>query len=166
MDITEKTRKYVEEDLKRTKSFFSEFKQFAMRGNVIDLAVGVVIGGAFGAIVNSLVKDIIMPPLGKLTGEVDLSQRFWDLSGKPHATLKEAVEAKAPVITYGVFLNTIISFIIIAFAVFLLIRFINKLYPKPVPQEPASPTTKECPFCISTISLKATRCPQCTSELK
>ena len=165
MDITEKTRKYVEADLQKTKGFLNEFKQFAMRGNVVDLAVGVVIGAAFGAIVNSLVKDIIMPPLGKLTGEVDLSQRFWDLSGKYHATLKEAIDAKAPVITYGVFINTIISFIIIAFAVFVLVRFINKLYPKPVPTEPVAPTTKECPFCISTISMKATRCPQCTSQL-
>jgi len=165
MDITEKTRKYVEADLQRTKGFFNEFKQFAMRGNVIDLAVGVVIGGAFGAIVNSLVKDIIMPPLGKLTGEVDLSQRFWDLSGKVHGNLKEAIDAKAPVITYGVFLNTIISFLIIAFAVFLLVRFINRLHPKPAPTDTPTPQTKDCPFCVSTISLKATRCPQCTSQL-
>src|SRR5690349_9783806 len=115
MSITHKTREELEKELQKTKGFFQEFKTFAMRGNVIDLAVGVVIGGAFGAIVNSFVKDIIMPPLSKLTGEVDLSQRFLDLSGKHFATLKEAVDAKAPVITYGVFLNTIISFLIIAF---------------------------------------------------
>ncbi|MDB6025467.1 MAG: mscL [Verrucomicrobiales bacterium] len=165
MSITKKTREELEKELEKTKGFISEFKQFAMRGNVIDLAVGVVIGGAFGAIVNSLVKDLIMPPLSKLTGEVDLSQRFWDLSGKHFNTLKEAVEAKAPVITYGVFLNTIISFLIIAFAVFMLVRFINKLHPKPAPTDTPTPTTKECPFCVSTISLKATRCPQCTSQL-
>ncbi len=166
MDIAEKTRKELEKDFERTKGFFGEFKKFAMRGNVIDLAVGVVIGAAFGNIVNSLVKDIIMPPLSRLTGEIDLSQRFWDLSGKHYATLKEAVDAKAPVITYGVFLNTIISFIIIAFSVFVLVRFINKLHPKPTPDAPVTPTTRECPFCVSTISLKATRCPQCTSEIR
>lgn len=151
--------------IKKVNPILKEFKAFAMRGNVIDLAVGVVIGAAFGKIIDSLVKDIIMPPLGLLTGEVDLSSRFWNLPGKHFQTLEQARGAKAPVIAYGNFVNSILSFVIIAFAIFMLIRVINRLHPKPPPTAPVTPSTKECPFCLSTISLKATRCPQCTSQL-
>ncbi|MDQ6632124.1 MAG: large-conductance mechanosensitive channel protein MscL [Verrucomicrobiota bacterium] len=142
-----------------------EFRIFAMRGNVIDLAVGVIIGAAFGKIVDSLVKDIIMPPLGLLIGKVDFANLYWNLSEKNYANLEAATKAGAPVIRYGVFLNNILSFVIVAFAVFLLVRLINRLHPKPEPTAPVTPTTKECPFCFSTISLRATRCPQCTSPL-
>lgn len=146
-----------------------EFKEFAMRGNVIDMAVGIIIGAAFGAIVTSLVADIIMPPIGLLLGNVDFSNLFLVLregirSG-PYSSLAEAKAAGAVTFNYGMFVNTIISFIIVAFAIFLLIRSINKL--KRQKETPAAvPTTKECPFCLSVIPIKATRCPYCTSELK
>jgi large conductance mechanosensitive channel len=142
-----------------------EFKQFAMRGNVVDMAVGIIIGGAFGTIVKSLVADVIMPPIGLLLGGVDFSNLFVTLkdgaSGAPYSSLASAQEAGAVVISYGLFLNSVISFLIVAFAVFLLIKSLNKLQF----QKPADVTTKECPHCISTISLKATRCPNCTSTL-
>lgn len=140
-----------------------EFKKFAMRGNVIDLAVGFIMGGAFGAIVNSLVNDIIMPPIGLLLGKVDFRGLFIDLSGQGFKTLEAAKAANAPTINYGVFINTVINFLIVAFALFLLIRAVNQLTAKP--PAPAAPTTKECPFCFSTIPIKATRCPHCTSQL-
>ena len=140
-----------------------EFKKFAMRGNVIDLAVGFIMGGAFGAIVTSLVKDIIMPPIGLILGKVDFANLFIDLSGKGYATLADAQKAGAPTINYGVFINTIINFLIVAFVLFLLIRQINRLTAKPAPA--AAPTTKDCPYCFSSIPLKATRCPSCTSQL-
>jgi len=148
--------------IKKINPILKEFKAFVMRGNVLDLAVGVVIGAAFGKVVDSLVKDILMPPLSLLTGEIDLLNRFFNLPGKHFQTLAEAKSASAPVITYGVFLNNIISLLIVAFAIFLLVRTINRLYPKPPPVKPA---TKECPFCISAIPEKATRCPQCTSQV-
>lgn len=143
---------------------FKEFKEFAMRGNVIDLAVGIVVGGAFGKIVSSLVADILMPPIGLVLGNVNFSNLFVDLSGRGHATLADAQAAGAATINYGVFLNTVIDFLIVAFAVFLLTRQMNKLKSQLTPA--AGPTTKECPYCFSTIPVKATRCPYCTSELK
>jgi large conductance mechanosensitive channel len=141
-----------------------EFKKFAMRGNVIDLAVGFIMGGAFGAIVTSLVNDVIMPPVGLALGKVDFANLFIDLSGKGYATLAAAKQAGAATINYGAFINTVINFIIVAFVLFLLIRQVNKMTTKPAPA-PAAPTTKDCPYCFSTISIKATRCPSCTSQL-
>ena len=149
---------------------FKEFKEFAMRGNVVDMAVGIIIGAAFGTIVKSLVDDIIMPPIGLLLGNVDFSNIFLVIkSGKmagPYATLADAKAAGAITMNLGVFCNTVISFLIVAFAVFLIIKQINALKRKEVVAEPAIPTTKECPYCLSTISIKASRCAQCTSELK
>lgn len=143
-------------------SMLQEFKKFAMRGNVLDLAVGVVIGAAFGKIVASLVADVIMPPIGLLLGGVNFSNLFINLSGGEYKTLAEAKEAGAATINIGVFINTIIDFAIIAFAIFLLVKQINRLMPAPPP--PAA-STKECTFCFSAIPIKATRCPQCTSQL-
>jgi large conductance mechanosensitive channel len=140
-----------------------EFKKFAMRGNVIDLAVGFIMGGAFGAIVSSLVNDVIMPPIGLVLGRVDFKALFIDLSGKGFVTLEEAKKAGAATINYGAFINTLINFIIIAFVLFLLIRAINQMTAKPA--APAAPTEKDCPFCFSKIPIKATRCPSCTSQL-
>jgi large conductance mechanosensitive channel len=144
---------------------FREFREFAMRGNVVDLAVGIIIGVAFGKIVTSLVNDIVMPPIGLLLGRVDFSSLFINLSGQPYASLAEAKAAGAPTINYGVFLNSVIDFVIVAFAIFLLVRFINRLSRQPE-VTPAAPTTRECPFCVSSIPLRATRCPQCTSTLQ
>jgi large conductance mechanosensitive channel len=145
----------------------NEFKQFAVRGSVVDLAVGIIIGTAFGSIVNSLVSDIIMPPIGFLLGNVNFSNLFITLKAGsepgPYASLVDAQTVGAVTINYGVFINTIISFLVIAFAVFLLIRSINRL--KREQETPAEVTTKECPFCMSTIALKASRCPYCTSQL-
>ena len=142
------------------KSFFSEFKQFAMRGNVIDMAVGIIIGAAFGKIVDSLVKDVIMPPIGLLLGKVDFSDLKLVLSS----------DADPVSINYGLFINALISFLIVAFAVFILIKALNKLQntvdKKEAADEAAAPTTKQCPYCKSTIDIDATRCPHCTSELK
>jgi len=147
---------------------FKEFKEFAMKGNVVDMAVGIIIGLAFGAIVNSLVADVFTPPIGLLLGNVDFSNLFVVLKAGstpgPFASLAEAQKAGAVTINYGVFINTIISFLIVAFAVFLLVRGINKLKRKE--EAPAAePTTKECPHCLSTIPIKATRCAYCTSEI-
>lgn len=142
---------------------WKEFKEFAVKGNVMDMAVGIILGAAFGKIVSSFVADVIMPPIGLLLGKMDFSELFINLSGKPVATLAEAKAAGVAVIRYGAFINTVIDFIIIAFAIFLVIQQLNRL--KKAPQ-PAPPNTKECPYCYSAIPLKATRCPQCTSELK
>lgn len=142
-----------------------EFKEFAMRGNVVDMAVGIVIGAAFGKIVSSFVNDILMPPIGLLLGKMDFSNLFINLSGQDFLTLEEARKAGAATINYGLFFNTVLDFVIVAFAIFLLIRQINRMRREPEPA-PASPDTKECPFCLSTIPLKAVRCPNCTSELK
>lgn len=139
-----------------------EFREFVMRGNVIDLAVGVIIGGAFGKIVSSLVSDIIMPPIGLLLNGVDFSNLFVSLTGQPYATLAEAQAAGAPTLNYGNFINAVINFLIIALVIFLMIRAINRLQK---PALAAAPMTRECPHCFSTISLKATRCPNCTSQL-
>ena len=143
-----------------------EFKEFIQRGNVIDLAVAFIMGGAFGAIVSSLVKDIVMPIVGVLLGGVDFTNLFITLKGGPYASLADAQKAGAATINYGVFINTIITFLIVAFAMFLLIKAMNATKKKPAPAAPAAPTTKECIYCLSTIPLKATRCPNCTSELK
>jgi large conductance mechanosensitive channel len=140
-----------------------EFKEFAMRGNMLDLAIGIILGAAFGAIVTSLVNDVIMPPIGLLLGKVDFKDLFIALNGQSFANLDAAKKAGAPVIAYGAFLNTIINFLIVSFAVFLLVKQVNRL--KKPAEAPAAPPTKECPFCASTIALKARRCPQCTSEL-
>jgi len=146
-----------------------EFREFAMRGNVIDMAVGIIIGAAFGTIVNSLVQDVIMPPIGLLLGNVDFSNIFAVIKeGKvagPYASIAAAKAAGAVTINFGVFVNTLISFILIAFAVFLLVRTINKLR-RQEEAPPPVPTTKECLYCFSSIPIKATRCPNCTSELK
>ncbi len=146
-----------------------DFREFAMRGNVVDMAVGIIIGGAFGTIVKSLVADVLMPPLGLLLGGIDFSNFFVVLKAGekagPYPTLADAQAAGAVTINYGVFVNTIISFVIVAFAVYLLIRGINQMRRKE--EAPAAePTTKECPYCFSTIPLKAMRCPNCTSSLE
>ncbi len=139
-----------------------EFRDFAVRGNVIDMAVGIVLGGAFGKIVSSFVKDIIMPPIGKLMGGVDFSQLYLNLSDTDYATLAEAQEAGAATINYGVFMMTVIDFVIIAFAIFMVVRQMNKLKKQP---PPADPTTKNCDKCQMSIPIKATRCGHCTSEV-
>jgi large conductance mechanosensitive channel len=146
---------------------FKEFKEFAMRGNVLDLAVGIIIGGAFGTIVKSLVDDVIMPPIGLALGNVDFSDLFLLLkpganAAPPYATLAEAQAAGAVTVNYGLFVNAIITFLIIAFAVFLVVRAANRLRPQDVP----AATTKECPYCRMAIPIGATRCPECTSELR
>ena len=141
-----------------------EFKAFAMRGNVIDLAVGVIIGAAFGKIISSFVNDILMPPLGLLMGKVDFTNRFISLTGEKYTSLAEAQEAGAPTLNYGLFVNNIIDFLIVAFVIFLLIRAINRLSRKE--EKPVEVTTRECPFCLTNISIKATRCPNCTSIVK
>jgi len=142
-----------------------EFKEFAMRGNVLDMAVGIIIGAAFGKIVSSFVADVLMPPIGLLLGKVDFSGLFLNLSGTHYASLAEAKAAGAPTLNYGVFINTVIDFLIVAFAIFLLIQQINRLQKQPAPAPAGPPTTRECPYCLSTISLKASRCPHCTSQL-
>ena len=143
---------------------FKEFKEFAMRGNVVDMAVGIIIGGAFGKIVSSLVKDVIMPPIGKMMGNVDFTNLFINLGGGEFATLAEAQEAGAATINYGVFINTVLDFVIVAFAIFMVIRAMNKLKRKEE-APPAEPTTKECPQCLSSIPIKAMRCAHCTAQL-
>lgn len=143
-----------------------EFKEFAIKGNVIDMAVGIIIGGAFGKIVTSLVNDVIMPPIGRLLGRVNFGDLFINLSGEDYKSIAEAKAAGAPTLNYGIFINTVIDFLIIAFVIFLVIRSINKLKRAPAPPPPGPATTKECPFCFSTIPIKATRCPNCTSDLK
>ena len=141
-----------------------DFKAFVMRGNVLDLAVAVIIGAAFGPIVTSLVSDIVMPPIGLILGHVDFKDLFICLNGKTYATFAAAKEAGAPTIAYGQFLNTVINFLIVAFVVFLLVRGASKLQRKPEPA-PAAPTTKDCVFCCTAIPIAAKRCPHCTSEL-
>lgn len=141
----------------------SEFKAFLTRGNVVDLAVAVVIGAAFGTIVTSFVNDILMPPIGLVLGRVNFADMFITLSGQSYPNLAAAKAAGAPTINYGVFINAVINFIIIGFVVFLLVKQVNRLAARPA--APEAPTTKECSFCASMIPIKAKRCPQCTSEL-
>jgi len=140
-----------------------EFKEFIMKGNVLDLAIGVIIGGAFGSIVSSLVKDVLMPSIGMLLGKVDFSNFYINLSGGTYTSMAEAQNAGAVTINYGLFLNNVINFLIIALVIFIIIKQVNRLQ-KPVTKS-AEPTTKECPHCYSTIPIKATRCPNCTSQL-
>jgi large conductance mechanosensitive channel len=144
---------------------WKEFKEFALRGNVIDMSIGIIIGAAFGAIVTSFVNDILMPPIGRLLGNVDFSNLFINLSGQPYATLEEAQAAGAATINYGLFINTVLDFIIVAFVVFLFVRQVNRMK-REREAPPEEPATRECPYCLSTIPLKATRCPHCTSELE
>jgi large conductance mechanosensitive channel len=143
-------------------ALLKEFKEFAARGNVVDLAVAFIMGGAFGKIVTSFVNDIIMPPIGLLLHNVNFSDLFVSLSGS-YATIEEAKKAGAPTINYGIFLQTILDFVIVAFAMFILVKQINRLKRG---EAPPPPSTKDCPYCLSTIAVKATRCPNCTSELK
>ncbi len=143
-------------------SLREDFKKFAMRGNVVDMAVGVIIGGAFGKIVSSLVSDIVMPPLGLILGKIDFSNLFISLNGTEYATLDAAKKAGAPVFAYGSFINSVIDFLILACVVFMMIREINKLTPDPEPE----PEPRKCPYCKSEIADDATRCPHCTSHLE
>ena len=142
---------------------FKEFKEFAMRGSVLDMAIGIVIGAAFGKIVGSFVDDVLMPPIGRLLGHVDFSNLFLNLSAGHYDTLAAAKEAGAATLNYGVFLNTVINFLIVAFAIFLLVRQVNRMKRQPAP---ATPTAKDCPYCQMSVPLKATRCPHCTSEMR
>jgi large conductance mechanosensitive channel len=142
---------------------FKEFKEFVMRGNVMDLAIGIIIGAAFGKIVTSFVSDVLMPPIGLLLGKVDFSNLYFNLSGGHYDTLQAAKDAGAATINYGVFLAAVIDFLIVAFVIFILIKQINRMKRKP--EEPEA-IIQECPYCLSSIPIKATRCPHCTSELK
>jgi large conductance mechanosensitive channel len=141
-----------------------EFKEFAMRGNVIDLAIGVIIGAAFGKIISSLVADVIMPVVGLMLGHIDFTNLFVSLSGQHFNTLKEAKDAAAPTLNYGIFLQSIFDFLIVAFVIFLFVRQINRFKRQPEAAPPAP--TRECPYCYYAVPLKAIRCPFCTSELK
>jgi large conductance mechanosensitive channel len=141
-----------------------EFKEFAMRGNVLDMAVGIIIGAAFGKIVSSLVEDILMPPIGLLLGKVDFSSLFINLSGQSYPSLEAAKAAGAATLNYGIFINAIINFLIVAFAIFLLIKQVNRFTAKKE-EAPAAPSTKDCPRCLSQIPIKATRCAHCTSDV-
>jgi large conductance mechanosensitive channel len=142
-----------------------EFKEFAMKGNMADMAIGIIIGAAFGKIVSSLVSDVLMPPLGKMMGNVDFSNLFLDLSGGNFPTLAAAKAAGAATVNYGLFLNTVIDFAIIAVALFLIVKAMNRLKRKEAAAAPPPSSTKECSFCFSSIPLKASRCPHCTSAL-
>ena len=145
-------------------SMAKEFREFAARGNVIDLAVGVIIGAAFGKIITSLVNDIVMPPIGMAIGRIDFKNLFVSLNGQPYPSLADAQKAGAATINYGIFLNTILEFLIVAFVIFLMVRLINRLKtPEPTA---ATPEARDCPFCVSRIPIKATRCPHCTSDLR
>ena len=145
-----------------------EFKEFAMRGNVVDMAVGIVIGAAFGTIVKSFVDDVLMPPIGLLLGKADFSNLFVVLkegqTAGPYASLADAQKVGAVTVNYGLFVNSLISFLIVAFAVFMVIRAINRM--RRQEEAPAEPVTKDCPFCLSAVPVKAVRCPHCTSELQ
>ena len=143
--------------------FVSEFKEFAMKGNVLDMAVGIIIGAAFGGIISSLVKDVIMPPIGMIMGGINFGDLFFALDGKTYASLAEAQAAAAPTINYGLFINAIINFPIVALAIFMLIRQVNAMKKKPAPPEP---NTKECPYCKESIPKAAVKCSHCTSDLK
>ena len=149
---------------------FKEFREFAMKGNVVDMAVGIIIGVAFGAIIKSLVSDVIMPPVGLLLGNVDFSNLFIVLkhgqAAGPYMVLSEAKKAGAVTMNYGLFVNTVINFVVVAFAMFLVVRGMNRLSRKQEEAPAPAPTTKECPYCLSVIPLKATRCAHCTAELR
>jgi large conductance mechanosensitive channel len=148
------------------RGFANEFKQFILRGNVLDLAIGIIIGVAFNGIVQSLVNDIIMPPIGRVLNNVDFANLYINLSGGHYGSLEEAKAAGAATINYGAFINTVINFLIIAFVVFLIVKQFNRLMREEEETAPTAPTTKECPYCLSTIPIKATRCAHCTSQLE
>src|SRR3982751_5020709 len=139
-----------------------EFKEFAMKGNVLDMAIGVIIGAAFGKIVSSMVSDVLMPPIGMFMGSVDFSSLFFSLNGQSYSSLAAAKAAGAPTVNYGVFLQTVLDFVIVAFVIFLLVKQINRLKP----MAPPAPSTKPCPYCLAEIPIKAVRCGHCTSDLK
>ena len=141
-----------------------EFKKFALQGNVLDMAIGIIIGAAFGKIVSSLVADVLMPPIGLLVGKIDFSSLFLNLSGQDYASLAAAKAAGAPTINYGIFLNNILDFLIVAFVIFLLVKQVNRLKAKEAPA--AAPSTRDCPRCLSPVPLKASRCAHCTSDLQ
>ena len=141
-----------------------EFKKFALQGNVLDMAIGIIIGAAFGKIVSSLVADVLMPPIGLLVGKIDFSSLFLNLSGQGYASLSAAKAAGAPTINYGLFLNNVFDFLIVAFVIFFLVKQINRLKAKQAPA--AAPATRDCPRCLSAVPLRATRCPFCTSDLQ
>ncbi len=141
------------------------FKEFIQKGNVLDMAVGFIMGAAFGKVVSSLINDVLMPPLGMLLGKVDFAGLYINLSGEPFESLAAAKAAGTPTISYGLFINTLLEFLIVALSVFLLVKWINAFRRRPA-AVPAAPTTKECPYCLSAVPLKAVRCPFCTSELK
>ena len=147
-------------------SIVSEFKEFAMKGNVVDLAVGVIIGGAFGKIVDSFVKDVVMPVIGRMLGGVDFKHLYLNLGDKVFETLEAAEKAGAPIVKYGAFINSVVDFVIIAFAIFMAIKVMNRLKRAEEAPPSAEPTTRECPHCLSAIPLKAVRCPHCTSQLQ
>ena len=140
----------------------NEFKAFALRGNVVDMAVGIIIGAAFGKIISSFVNDVIMPPIGMMLGNADFSDLFFDLTGTGYATLADAQAAGAATINYGMFINTVLDFTIVAFAIFMVVKQMNRLKKAPAP---ADPTTKNCPHCLSNIPIKATKCAHCTSKV-
>lgn len=147
-------------------SLFAEFKKFAVRGNVLDMAVGVILGASFGKIVTSMVGDVIMPPIGLVLGKVDFSKLFINLSSQPYSTLADAKAAAAPTLNYGAFINTTIDFVIVAFVVFLLVRQFNRFMERNKKEvAPAGPTARDCPYCLTSIPIKATRCAHCTSNL-
>ena len=148
------------------RNFLSSFKEFAVRGNLIDMAIGIVIGGAFATIAKSLVNDIIMPPVGLVLGGVDFQDLFWILDNSgPYKSLELAQEAGAPTINYGLFINNVLAFLVVALAMFAIVRTVNRLKDLEE-EEPSAPTKRNCPFCFSTISVKASRCPQCTSQIE
>ncbi|MES2437344.1 MAG: large conductance mechanosensitive channel protein MscL [Patescibacteria group bacterium] len=147
------------------KNLAREFKEFALRGNVIDLAVGIIVGAGFNNLVNSLVKNIVLPPIGLALNKVNFSNLYFDLSRQDFKSLADAEQAGAPVLKYGLFINDVISFIITAFVVFMLVRWMNALHRRRNEGNEEIPTTKPCPFCMSVIPIKATRCPQCTSQI-
>ena len=166
-DMENKLKKELQKEIKKGSGFMNEFKKFISRGNVIDLAVGVIIGSSFTAIVNSLVNNIVTPLITLITGKVSVKELFVALDGNSYESLEAATEAGAATLGYGLFLQAVIDFIIIAFVVFLMVKGINKIRDigkKPEPE--AEPTTKECPFCKSEINIEATRCPNCTSQLE
>ena len=147
-------------------SVLKEFKEFAMRGNVLDMAIGIILGTAFGKIISSLVSDVMMPPIGLLLGRMDFSNLYLNLTRNTYASLQEAKKAGAATINYGTFINTMIDFLIVAFVIFLLVRAINRMKRAEASSPAPAPAAKECPFCLSSIPLKAVRCAHCTSELK
>jgi large conductance mechanosensitive channel len=154
---------HIGKPIKKVNPLLKEFRDFAMRGNVVDLAVGVIVGAAFSKIVDSLVTNVIMPPLSLLTGGIDLSHRVLILSSTVYPTVEDAKKAHVPILYYGVFLDAVLTFLLVSFTIFLLVRTINKLHRRP--EAPVEAPKKDCPFCCSSIPAPATRCPQCTSTL-